>query len=258
MVIGISYWELEQQTDDRVDSYGPNDLTIINEEGNRIGHNGYGFNCVRSVGGTRLEIEQVDQVGLDPVNDPFTIFGWLLSDEVTTSGRRVIACKKSLTFTSWALYIDGTLGLVFETSHNGISEDKLIYDWHPTPNVVYFWGVSYNPVTRSKVIVIDGDIKAQGVAFHDSTIYSGQQGFTIGGLSDGGWHFDGWIDEVGYCKSYFTIGDWTTAYGLVDIDDFILWVDGPSITTGGQSPNQYQGTRAHRVPSGFDPNFWRQ
>lgn len=256
MVTGTSYWSLEEQSGNRIDSYGSNDLIIVNEEGNRTARNGYGFHCVRSVGGTRLEIEQVSQTGLDPVNDPFSVFGWLLSDEDTTTGKRIIAAKKTLSMTTWAFYIDGSLGLVFETSHNGVTEDKLIYDWHPTYNQQYFWGVGYNPSTRNKVIVINGDIKAEGIAFHNSPLYSGQQGFTLGGLSDGGWHFDGWIDEVGYC-TLLTPDEWLEAYNLTDFDSFKDWVDGPTHTAGGQLPTLHQGSRANRVPAGFTPDFWR-
>ena len=53
---------------------------------------------------------------------------------------------------------------------------------------------------------------AESTAFHPIGLYNGNVGFAIGGLADGGWNWDGYINAVGYCSKDFTQSDYDSVY----------------------------------------------
>jgi len=220
---GISYWQLDENSGLRVDGYGPNDLTPINDKGRRPGRVNYAGNFIRTMASTRYEIENIDQVGLNPGFNSFSTWAQIVSDEVGVVGeKRTILSRKSLMETSWSLYFSIGTGLVFETSHNGITEDKLIYSMAIPTTGWTFVGISYNGSTREKRIIVAGVEAANGTAIHSTGLFSGDLAFTIGGLDDGGWNWDGGIDEVGYCAKVLTDAEWSQINANPTLPEFII------------------------------------
>lgn len=259
MVTGISYWLLNEASDDREDSYGTNDLYIANEAGNRPGVVTNALNCVRTVTGTRCEIENSDQTGLDPLNTDFSCFGFVLTDEVAIAGeKRTVFCKKTLIDTTWALLLDGTYGWVFETSKNGATEDRLINVASISNDLVYFVGVSYNASAGRRRIVVNGNIVAEDIITNGDTLYSSNIGFSIGSLADGGWAWDGWIQNVGYVADELTSTQWSEVYNSgvpFTSTEFRDWIEGTEFVASGQEVQVKQGAIRNKVPEGF-PSWW--
>jgi len=216
----VSAWQLSESTGDRKDSKGSNDLTVVNNVGRRLCQLGYGCDFALSLP-TYLILEDANQTGLEPGSGNLSVSLWFIDDAVTQVEERVLVCKAKQSAISWIVQLgfDGSNGLQFVTSSNGIDCDTLVYEPSPSPTpqphlVVATW----NNSTYTKRLYLDGVLVGESVLPTPEDIDDNDSPFCVGSLGGESNFFDGAIGNLNYWNKELTEEEalllWNNGYGF--------------------------------------------
>lgn len=203
----------------RYDKHGSNHLIVSNDVGRRLCHLGHGVDIVNDdTAPTLISISDTDQTGFDFGSSDFSVSLWFLEDnDWDQFSNRVLITKGNLTELSWSLQLgfDGSSGLEFLTSPNGIETDSLVIETMPAVGMVHHVLLTWNQTTREKKLYLNGSLAATAIVPTPLAIYNSSAPLCVGSIGCGQMQFDGIIDELFIWNRVITADEYA-----------ILWDDG--------------------------------
>lgn len=200
----VSWWELEEASGTRTDSYGANDLTEVNSVGQTTGVQNNAANFPDSE--NRLYV--TNNASLTFGSDTsFTVGLWF--KPVTTSGLRIILLKHnnfiSAHTSEFQIYRNGT-GVTVNVGNGTLSGDATVSpivagSWH----FIVAWHDGVNNEVGLMMNIVGGSNYETVNTWTGGTQNVGYS-FNIGSPF-GAWHLDGAVDEVFFYKDRVLTSD---------------------------------------------------
>lgn len=208
----VSYWQLEEVSDTRVDSFGDNDLTPTNSPVNATGIVGNAAALVRA---SSQQLSVANNATLQTGNIDHTIACWIYPTSTATP--MGIVCKANVDAAAnadgyeWMLYVvDSNIRFLVARGGggSGTSSATVTSDVSFTLNA-WNYVEGYYDDAGTIGVVVNGTVKTAA----STTVPGTSTGAVrIGSIASGGSYFDGRVDEVAFWKRLLTTDERAAQY----------------------------------------------